>query len=342
MTATPDPEVHVYRVGVLALAEGPPIVPIGVVDLLRKSQLLGPGERRIDVLLISGGPSTTVNCNGGIELRCDATIGEAPDLDLLIVPAIDPDIVTNLGANAAAIALVRKVYEGGGDVASVCTGAFILGAAGVLRGRVATTHWAFQPLFAALYPEVRLAPEAVLVDTGRVITSGGATSFLNLTLLLVERLLGRDVGRAASRMFLVDVNKSPQSAYAGLHAQKNHGDQQILAIQQRIEAGLDGDLTIPALARVAGMSARTFTRRFQSATGASPLSYIQQARIEAARRVLETTDERVSAVAARFQYADVSAFRRIFVRTTGLAPAEYRARYGKRTPPSLVSAIEPS
>jgi transcriptional regulator GlxA family with amidase domain len=232
---------------------------------------------------------------------------------------------------------LRRAYHAGADVASACTGAFLLGEAGILDGKSATTHWAFQGLFQERYPRARLQPQAIVVDQGRVVTAGGATSFLSLALYLVERILGAEVARAASKMFLVDVNKSPQSAYAMFNTQKTHGDEQILRAQDLLERDLADAPPVPALARRVAMSPRNFVRRFQQATGNSPRDYIQRLRIEVAKRSLEGAARPLSAVAGDLGYRDVVAFRRLFLRWTGLTPSEYRALW----PPQRARAQRP-
>jgi transcriptional regulator GlxA family with amidase domain len=185
---------------------------------------------------------------------------------------------------------------------------------------------------------VKLSPQAVIVDAGRIITAGGATSFLNLSLVLIERLFGVEVARASSKMFLIDRNKAPQGAYAAFSSQKEHDDQAILKAQALVEERLARSVSVDQLARAVAMSTRTFVRRFHSATGNTPREYIQRLRVEAARRELESSRAAVTSIAARVGYRDTVAFRKLFVRLTGLTPADYRARYGPHAPPSWVKA----
>lgn len=326
-------------VHVLVLEECTPLVPVGVADMLRKTSALaeqnGWRGRPIDVRLVSASHKRDVQAAGGVRIGCATTASNVERSDLVVVPAVDPDIDHHLALNRRAIPWVRRMFDGGADVASACTGAFLLGEAGVLDRRSATTHWAFQPAFAQRYPKVRLLPQAILVDQGRVITAGGATSFLNLALHLAERIFGADVARAASKMFLVDVNKAPQSAYAMFASQKLHDDEGVLRAQSLIERKPMSASSVEDVARAVAMSARTFARRFRTATGNSPSEYIRRVKVEAAKRVLET-GERVSAAAAAAGYGDAHAFRKAFMREAGLSPAEYRARYGPRSRPSTV------
>jgi transcriptional regulator GlxA family with amidase domain len=327
------------RVQVLALNHCAPIVPVGMLDLLRKSIELAatlPVERerrRVELSMVAPGKNRTVTAAGGVVLRCDKTLRTAGPCDVVVVPALDPDVMERLAQNRQVVPWLRRAYERGSDVVSACTGTFLLGEAGLLDGRTATTHWAFQALLANRYPEVRLVPQAVLVDQGRIVTAGGATSFLNLALFLVERLLGQDVAWAASRMFLIDPNKSPQGAYAAFSTQKDHGDGPILRAQELIESELARAPTVEELARGVALSRRTFVRRFHLATGNAPREYIQRVRMEAAKRALERGDS-VASVATRVGYEDAVAFRKLFVRLAGLTPAEYRSRYGPRAAPA--------
>lgn len=333
------------QIHILVMKNCAPIVPIGTIDLLRKSialasTMLPPrdrsGQPTIDLTLVAAQNDLQVECAGGVRLLCDKTLRTAGRCDIAIVGALDPDVVESLALNRPAIEWVKRVYAHGSDVASACTGSFVLAEAGLLDERAATTHWAFQPLFTARYPSVRMMPAAVIVDQGRIITAGGATAFVNLVLLLVERLFGHDVAWAASKMFLIDPNKSPQSAYAAFSSQKDHGDPPILRAQELIEAEIkkgDGP-SVEDLAKRVALSRRTFVRRFQSATGNTPRDYIHRVRVEAAKRSLERGDA-VMSVAGSVGYDDAVAFRKIFVRLTGLTPAEYRARYGPRAAPAF-------
>jgi len=322
------------RVHVLALHDSTALVPIGLVDMLRKATQLAvslPAARprpTLEPTLVACGSERIVTGAGGVRIHCEATTRIVRRADVVLVPAIDPDVIEHLALNREAVGWLRRMHAGGADVASACTGAFLLGEAGLLDRRAATTHWAFQDLLRRRYPSVRLKPEAIVVDEGRVCTAGGATSFLNLALYLVERWLGADVARASAKMFLVDINKSPQTAYAILSGQKAHEDAEILRAQTLIENDVGATPSVGELARKVAMSRRTFVRRFTLATGSAPREYLQRVRVEAAKRTLEGTRRSVAAIATDIGYTDPVAFRKLFVRFTGLTPADYRRRYG--------------
>lgn len=310
-------------------------MPIGFADLLRKAVQLAatiPSARarpRLEVRLVACGSAQVVVGSGGIRVHCDTTTRSVRRADVVLVPALEPDLADRLAQNRDVVAWIRRMHDGGADVASACTGAFLLGEAGLLDGRAATTHWAFQDLLRQRYPRVRVCPEAIVVDEGRVCTAGGAMSFLNLALHLIERWLGAEVARIASKVFLVDVNKPPQTAYAILDAQKAHTDVEILRAQGLMESGLAaGASSVGEVSVKVAMSRRTFVRRFTRATGSSPREYLQRVRVEAAKRALEGTRRSIVSIAAETGYTDPVAFRRVFARLTGLTPADYRRRYG--------------
>ncbi len=329
------------RVAVVVMEDCTPMVPIGVADLFRKLLMLpeycnDPKAREVDVRFV--GAHRRVRTAGGVPVVCDVTFAESESFDLAVIGALDPEIEPRLQQNRAAVAWARERHAAGTDLASACTGAFVLAEAGLLDRRRATTHWAFQPLFAARYPRVQLEPAAVLVDQGRICTAGGATSFINLVHFLIERRLGVEVAASMAKMFLIDVNKAPQSAYAVLAGRRDHGDEAILRAQDLIERAPGQDRAVPELARLVGMSERNFVRRFKEATGDSPLGYIQRVRVEAAKRHLERSTAPLSTVAAALGYGDPVALRKLFTRMTGMTPGEYHARYGPRSAPGFVRA----
>lgn len=321
------------RVQLLVFADCTALVPVGMFDLLRKSsELAGGSEPGVELSFVSATARKSVRAAGGVMLQCDGTVEDTAPAEVIVVPALDPDVAESLAKNARVLPWLARAHARGSDVASACTGAFALAEAGLLDGRSATTHWAFQAALAERFPRVRVEPQAILVDQGRIVTAGGATSFINLAHFLVERFLGETVARAASQMFLIDPNKAPQSAYAVFSTQKQHPDSAILRAQALIEKDPSAPAGVDELARAVALSRRTFARRFREATGNTPLEYIQRVRIEAAKRALETGAS-VMEASTGVGYGDPVAFRKVFVRLCGLTPADYRARYGPRAAP---------
>lgn len=325
------------RVSVLVFQDCMFMPSIAAVELLRKSDLIraqvtGVPEPRFSPELIAAGKRRTVRASNGFPARCDGTLREVPATDLVLVPAFDGDVLAQLEDNRAAVDWVRKVYHMGANVASMCTGAFLLAEAGLLDGRAATTHWNAQNLFRRRYPRTRLVPDAIVVDEGRVCTSGGATSFLNLLMHIVEKYCGPETARLASRMFLIDIHKGSQNPYAMLSSQKEHDDREVQRAQAMMEERFRDPVRVAALAREVAISPRHFVRRFKAATGSTPSDYIHRVKVEAAKQALEGGRRPISEVANEVGYEDVSSFRNVFRRVTGLSPTEYRSRFALSAP----------
>ena len=290
-------------------------------DDLFTTRACGPG----------GGPA---RFDRGVVL--DATVDPAADPvpDLVVVPGLDDDVPTSMAVNAGWIEPLRRWHEAGAVVAASCTGTFLLAEAGLLTGRRAATHWVAAPALAARYPDIKVHTEAVVVDEGDVITSGGATTAFNLVLYLISRFGGRERANAATRLMLLDSGRSSQQPFALTAIHRDHDDE----VVHRAQAALQGDsLTLPTVASLAsavGVSQRTLTRRFRSALGITPQNYLEEVRINAACRILEETSRGIEDVGAEIGFRDGSSFRRAFKRQTGLSPAGYRRRYA--TPESLI------
>lgn len=325
-TSTPR---RATTIQILVFPESTPIVPIGLLDLLRKSAQIASSHgapRSVGVQLVAAAGKRSVRVAGQLPVRCHHCLRDAPAADFIVVSPFDPEVLDRLSREPATVHFLRHAYRRGAVLASVCTGAFGLAETGLLDGRPAATHWAFQELFRARFPRVDLRPQEILVDAGRLLSTGGATSFLNFALYLVERLYGQEVARSCARMFLIDENKAPQGAYAIFAGQKQHGDVDILKAQQLIERSVGALHSVEDIAARMSMTRRTFIRRFKAATGSTPRDYLQRARVEAAKRRLERSRERVADIATSVGYEDLTAFRRVFLRHVGLTPTDYRRR----------------
>jgi transcriptional regulator GlxA family with amidase domain len=190
----------------------------------------------------------------------------------------------------------------------------------VLDGKEATTHWIAADAFRRRFPRVLLTPERMRVDAGDVISSGGATTFLTLVIYLTERYGSHDRAVLAAKVMLVDGERRSQLPYVASGPFRDHGDELIHSVQSFMEAHLAAGVSVDQLATYASVSIRTLNRRFRMATGQTPSGYLQRVRIEAAKRLLETTTDPVDHLRARVGYGDPTAFRRAFTRATGLGP----------------------
>lgn len=215
----------------------------------------------------------------------------------------------------------------GACLCSVCAGAFLLAQTGLLKGRKATTHWNLADSFATRFPDILLKRERMLIDEGDCITAGGVSAYMDLSLYLTARFGSPELAASLSKLLLIDPSRHLQSPYRTCSFIKNHGDTAILAVQKWLEENYAKPTTIHELADKAGLGERTFMRRFKKATGDTPLEYLQQLRIEGARKLLETTSETVEGITFKSGYEDISSFRKLFKNQTGLSPSAYRQKF---------------
>lgn len=218
-------------------------------------------------------------------------------------------------------------HDEGTLLCSVCVGAFILGEVGLLSGRPATTHWALKDAFVARFADVQLDTDRLLIDDGDIMTAGGLMAWVDLSLKLIDRLLGPSVMLATARAFLVDPGGREQRFYASFAPVLTHGDAPILRVQRWLQTMVGEPVTVELMAEHARLSRRTFLRRFQKATGLKTSEYLQHLRVGRAREWLERTSMSQQEVAWAVGYEDVGAFQKVFVRLLGLTPTEYRRRF---------------
>jgi transcriptional regulator GlxA family with amidase domain len=207
-------------------------------------------------------------------------------------------------------------------------GSAYLAEAGLLDGGDGTTHWARAADFALRYPKVRWRPEMMITESGGLLCSGGVASSIDVSLYLVEKLAGHEIAVQTAKSLLLNMPRASQTGYAMLPLSPPHDDAKIHAAEAYIQANHRDDLSADAMTKRFGMSASTFLRRFKAATGHLPGAYVQAVRVEAAKVLLERERLPVRAVSAAVGYEDVSFFRNLFKRVTGMNPAEYRNNFG--------------
>jgi transcriptional regulator GlxA family with amidase domain len=281
-----------------------------------------------DVLLVGSAPQNVIK-SGAFSIVQDKNIHEVEHADLIIIPAVGNDIEFALKQNSENIDWVIHQYKNGAEVASLCTGAFILAQAGILNGKQCSTHWDSAEIFTTMFPKVNLTIEKIITDEHGVYTTGGAISSLNLVLYLIEKYYNRETAIYCAKLFAIDLDRSSQSAFIIFTGQKNHNDEQIRSAQLFIEKNVGEKIIVEDLSNRFLIDRRTFDRRFKKATGNSPLEYMQRVKIETAKKLLETSRKTVNEVMYEIGYADVKAFREVFKKITGLSPIEYRAKYNK-------------
>ncbi len=277
------------------------------------------------------GAADSVSCNKGlIAVTPHTDIAAVKATDLVIIPS---SAIRTFGkataGNQRLMKWIAHQYELGAEVASICSGAFMLAASGVLEGKACSTHWAHADAFRRLFPGIDLKEEKLITDEQGICTNGGAYSFLHLMIYLVEKYYNRDTAIYCAKVFQIDIDRHSQSAFAIFSTQKNHDDEIVKQAQSYIESHLQDRISTETLAARYAVGRRHFDRRFVKATGNTPLEYTQRVKVEAAKKALESTRKNVNEVMYEVGYSDAKAFREVFRRIAGLLPLEYRNKYNK-------------
>jgi transcriptional regulator GlxA family with amidase domain len=259
----------------------------------------------------------------------DQLLEETGVADLVIAPALFGDMEKAVAANTTMIKWLNWQYQEGAEIASLCVGAFLLASTGLLNGKKCSTHWGYMNAFREMFPEVILQDGSIVTEQNRIYTSGGATSYWNLLLHLVEKYTDRQTAILVSKYFAIDIDRSSQSAFAMFTAQKNHNDEEVKKAQDYIEKNIEERLTIDDIAAVVALGRRSLERRFKQATNNSVLEYIQRVKVEAAKKSFESSRKNINEVMYDVGYTDTKAFRTTFKKITGLTPIEYKNKYNK-------------
>lgn len=322
------------KIAILALDQCIATMVVSPLEILYKTAMMhsmqqpeGLGKMLFQIDVVGARPM--IQAVGGFPLNTSLQLDQAAGYDLVFVPAVNDlmpfaDVVA---LNRPSLDWLMHAHSHGATVASVCTGAFMLGAAGLLRGKPVTTHWQWTHTLQQLYPDAEVRPERVLVDAGTVITAGGSTAYLNLLIYLIEKYAGMETAQLAARQFLIDLNKGPQLAYAMFNTQKGHTDDAIRRAQAYIEEQVDSSLSLDEVAAEARLGKRTLIRRFKDATGNTPHEYIRRVKLERVKKLLCTCDISFEEAAYRVGYTDAATLRQAFKDETGLTPREYRQRF---------------
>jgi transcriptional regulator GlxA family with amidase domain len=307
---------------VLASIADPRIMFTGVNDFLAAA-----GKPPLfNVQLV--GLEKEVKLHGGLfSVHTDAVLSDVQKTDLIIIPAFGGDMKATIKRNEEFIPWIVDRHYNGAEVASLCVGAFLLAATGLLNGKECSTHWSFANQFREMFPEVTLVDDRIVTEQKGLYSSGGATSYWNLLLCLVEKYAGRDMSIMAAKMFALEIDRKSQSPFIMFNGQKTHEDEPIKKAQEFIEANITEKISVEDLATKFAIGKRHFERRFKKATNNSPLEYIQRVKIEAAKKHLESSRKNINEVMYDVGYSDTKAFRTMFKKITGLSPVAYRNRY---------------
>jgi transcriptional regulator GlxA family with amidase domain len=269
--------------------------------------------------------------NGLFTISPDVLIHELERTDLIIIPSLHGSQPEAAAMNSDFIPWIRQQYSQGAEVASLCIGAFFLAETGLLNGRKCATHWELADQFRKTYPKVDLMDDRIITEEDGIYTSGGAYSYLNLLVYLIEKYTDRALAIQIAKGFAIDFDRQSQSPFVIFRGQKTHNDAPIKQAQEFIEGNYADRIRIDDLADRFNLGSRSFERRFKKATGNSFIEYVQRVKVEAAKRSFETSRKNINEVMFDVGYTDTKTFRATFKKITGLTPVEYRNRYTKET-----------
>ena len=301
---------------------------IGTYKLFNSANeyLVSTGRRPAFRVVLVGAADHSELYGGRFSIRPDALLADDIKTDLIIIPSIQPPSIEK---NFCFMPWIAGSYKQGGEVASLCVGAFLLAATGLLDGKSCSTHWIAADAFRKTFPQVNLVAEKVITDEQGLYTSGGAYSFLNLILYLIEKYAGRDTAVYLAKLMEIEIERESQSPFSIFRGQKEHEDEPIKQAQTYMESNVGQKISVDQLAVRFAISRRNFERRFKKATSNTPVEYLQRVKIEAAKKSLESGRENINEVMYAVGYSDSKAFRNLFKKITGLSPLEYRKKYNR-------------
>ncbi len=287
------------------------------------------GKKELFKIEVAGISKQVDYYDGLFSVTPHTNVSSITKTNLIIIPSLNHNYQTAVKENQLLIDWIEKQYKQGAEVASICTGAFLLAASGLLNEKTCSTNWAVADKFITMFPKVNLKIDKLITDESGIYTSGGAYSFLNLIIYLVEKYYDRQTAIYCAKVFQIEIDRQSQSPFTIFTGQKSHEDDIVKKAQAYIESKLDEKISVESLSSKFAIGRRNFDRRFIKATGNTPIEYAQRVKIEAAKKAFETTRKNVSEVMYEVGYTDLKAFREVFRKITGLSPLEYRGRYNK-------------
>lgn len=325
-------------IAILALPEAGASVVYGMYDLFKSAgrdwdlMVTGCAGKPLMNPIVVARQAATFDIANNVRLTPHDTFDNVTAPDIVCVPEVflAPDDTID-GRFTPEIAWLQRCHAQGAILASACSGALLLAEAGLLDGEEATTHWAFCETLQARHPTIKMRPRNALVASGegqRLVMAGGGASWFDLALYLIARIAGVEVAMQTARVNLIDWHAAGQQPYAHLARARQSEDALIAGCQVWIAENYQGASPVAEMVRRSALPERTFARRFQKATGLSPLEYVHTLRLEEAKQMLEAGEEAIEVVAEAVGYQDPGFFSRLFKRKVGLSPLHYRRRFG--------------
>jgi transcriptional regulator GlxA family with amidase domain len=289
------------------------------------------GKRKLYNIELAGISSEVEYYEGLFTVKPHTNISAISKTNLVIIPSLNHDYAEAVKRNKLLINWIEHQYKQGAEVASICTGAFLLASSGLLDGKNCSTHWAAAENFRTMFPKVHLQTDKLITDENGIYTNGGAFSFLNLLLYLVEKYYDRETAIFCSKVFQIEIDRNSQSPFIIFTGQKRHEDEVVKKAQAYIESKVHEKISIEHLSSRFATGRRNFDRRFIKATDNTTLEYTRRVKVEAAKKAFETSRKTINEVMYDVGYSDTKAFREVFRKITGMSPLEYRRKYNKET-----------
>lgn len=327
-------------IGIVAVPESSGAVLYGLFEVLSSfgaawAEVMGEPQITVEFDVRIVAPSRDpFTCVGGVPITPHAALEEIDYADVVIVTdlAINPD-ASHDHKWPEIQSWLKRIYRAGGTVCSVCSGSVLLAGSGLLDHKPATTHWAYVDHFKRFYPRVKLEAGRVLVPVGddqRIVTCGGMAAWEDLALYLIASYYGEGMAVNAAKLYLFGDRSEGQLLFAAMSKPKRHEDAVVASTQQWLAEHYDAPNPVMGMVQQSGLAERTFKRRFKTATGYTPIDYVQTLRVEEAKHLLEATDAAIDLIARQTGYEDPTSFRRLFKRLTGVTPGRYRQRFQSR------------
>jgi len=317
------------KVAILAYDECTPSMIVGVLDIFSFANSQQQNKSKRDLFEVSIVTETGRPANGfsKFPIQAQGSIKTKVEFDLIYIPGFVGDLETIIVKQKKLIAWIKNQYLKGTTLAAACNGNFLLAETGALDKKKATTHWSLINTFMQRYKKIRVEPEKIVIDNGSVLSAAGVTAYFNLAISLIERYGSKDLALDSAKVFLVDSGRKIQTPYQMFHVTKNHGDEEVVLVQEWLEANYSKTVTLEKITQVCNLTKKTLTRRFKKVTGDSPMSYLQKLRVENAKRMLESKKVAFNEITWRVGYNDISSFHKVFKTETGLTPIEYRTKF---------------
>ena len=270
-----------------------------------------------------------IQCSNRLRISAHCDLAQVNECDLLLIPTIGDSIDKVLNNTKPLLPHIIRLSKQSIDIASNCSGAFLLANAGLLDNKEATTHWGYAQKFTRDFPKVNLAPSKLITQHDNIFCAAGGSAFYDLILLLIERYCGRDIAVQVAKTQVIDSRKTNQSMYANVNLCKTHSDTLVTGVQDYIEDNFASAISVNSLCEYFNIVPRTLNRRFQASVKMRPVAYIQAVRVEQAKKLLELGDTNIKSLASLVGYDDYSSFARLFKRLTSYTPKEYKDKVYK-------------